>query len=351
MSEAKPQYFKNLQFLRGLSALLVVIFHMRSFAEIYTIGFPVLNWLIGDYGRLGVDVFFILSGFLISITTQNNISSIQFFIKRTIRVVPLYWLMTFVFLGVYFLLGPSRFGVYKFDWSHFLASLFFIPMKNSDGSMTPIISYGWSLNYEMCFYFLYAFGLRLNDIKRVGYFTLSYFLIFLLAKILPVENHLQAVFEYLSNSIFIEFIVGVALAYLYKNHETKLLTIAKLLIPILFVWSFLNIHFQWTELRIFLLGPIALTLFLLFLILDIKNINFIKLTYLGDISYSLYLIQAFTLPIFLKISGIISKLIFFDVNLVMFLALSISLVAASISYEVVEKKSMYWFKKLLINTR
>src|SRR3979409_1937400 len=130
----------NLHLLRVIAALGVVYFHTTSVAGLK------LDW---DVGSRGVDVFFVISGFIIAYigTTKPE----QFFLRRLIRVVPFYWAATAfgVAMGA---VAPSLFPRTTSSVPHLISSLLFFPPPAANGDVVPTLVLGWSLNYEMFFY-------------------------------------------------------------------------------------------------------------------------------------------------------------------------------------------------------
>ena len=93
MNPAPPRGANNLilpiQYLRGIAAILVVWFH----ATIQVDG--VSTYFSSSFGASGVDLFFVISGFIMVVTTAGkDVTPQRFFVLRIIRVVPLYWLAT-----------------------------------------------------------------------------------------------------------------------------------------------------------------------------------------------------------------------------------------------------------------
>ena len=116
-------------------------------------------------GKAGVDVFFVLSGYIIWTSTLRTPTTVAGFLRRRfLRVAPLYWLLTSA-AALTALAVPSLLRSTRFQPGHYLASLFFVPWPNpaSSGSvddiMTPVIVPGWTLNFEMAFYLLFSVAL------------------------------------------------------------------------------------------------------------------------------------------------------------------------------------------------
>jgi hypothetical protein len=141
---------QSIRTLRGLAALLVVGFHA---AEKAGLSFKV--------GAIGVDLFFVISGFIIwVVTAQRPATPGTFLLNRAIRVVPLYWTITLLVAGLA-LLVPSLLASRVLDPARLLASLLFIPHLDAAGMPWPLLAPGWTLNHEAFFYLVFAAGLLL----------------------------------------------------------------------------------------------------------------------------------------------------------------------------------------------
>ncbi|MDB5490223.1 MAG: exoZ1 [Micavibrio sp.] len=138
----------SLQYLRAVAALGVVLFHL---------GEPFgLNLM---FGRAGVDIFFIISGFIMWLVTRDRETRPGVFIKkRLLRIVPMYWLVT-LFLALCVYIKPNIFSMDHLTLSHLAQSLLFIPHISPSGNKFPLLSQGWTLNYEMFFYVLFTLSL------------------------------------------------------------------------------------------------------------------------------------------------------------------------------------------------
>ena len=155
--------FYQLHILRAFAAFLVVLDHAcLATAQRRPIGdvWVHLAWLAGF---VGVTIFFVISGFIMVRTTQEKAGSIgdatDFLTRRAQRVVPMYYLATAVAVVMTQVAGaasPSLSGS-----AYLIFSLLFIPVMSSREVMEPVVAQGWTLNYEMYFYFLFACSLCL----------------------------------------------------------------------------------------------------------------------------------------------------------------------------------------------
>ena len=142
--------FYNIQVLRGLAALLVFLHHARL--QYIEIGGS-FTWLqsIADWGFVGVDVFFVISGFVMAYSVQgrtdNKALLWHFLKKRLLRVYLGYWPFFLIMVGVYAYFSPIRLNDFNLFASFFLLS------TNMFELVLPI---SWSLSYEVYFYGLTA---------------------------------------------------------------------------------------------------------------------------------------------------------------------------------------------------
>lgn len=144
---------EGIQVIRALAANLVVADHALLTTRM---SYQQLAWLMG---AIGVWLFFVVSGLIMHHTTANEVRSARtagiFLVRRFIRIVPLYWLFTFFLIAQALFRGRAMQG----DWM--AKSLLFIPYIDGEGQMHPIVQQGWTLDYEMMFYLIFALGLLL----------------------------------------------------------------------------------------------------------------------------------------------------------------------------------------------
>lgn len=154
----------SIQYLRAAAALMVVWHHALHQVEDYEALLP-----RSSFGANGVDLFFVISGLIMVLTTQGrDVSPWDFARRRLIRIVPLYWLVTIgIVIGVS--LAPGLFKTTDIGWRHVAQSLLFIPHYSPSfpSMIWPVLVPGWSLNYEMFFYGLFALCLFLPARRTV----------------------------------------------------------------------------------------------------------------------------------------------------------------------------------------
>ena len=162
VSNANNSKLQSVQILRFVAAFLVLFGHLLMEAKKVKIiddqEFQLMN--IFPWG-IGVDLFFIISGFIIShvmLSVQPKSEQAKSFIlRRLIRIVPIYWFYTSLMV-LAMMLFSSILKSNKLEFDHLIASIFFIPWPHpTTGAIRPVLGQGWTLNYEMFFYAWGAF--------------------------------------------------------------------------------------------------------------------------------------------------------------------------------------------------
>ncbi|GJE16756.1 acyltransferase family protein [Methylobacterium marchantiae] len=182
-------HYRSIQALRFVAALLVVAFHLADGHFIV--------------GAAGVDVFFIISGFIMG-TIGVREPPAAFLAKRLIRVVPLYWAVTLL-MSVVSLAGV--FTQFTVDPRRLVLSLLFIPYYEPGGGLWPLVVVGWTLNVEMLFYAVFTVGLVLGAPIRFAFVALA--LLALAGAVLEPES---AILVQWTTPLLLEFAAGLALA-------------------------------------------------------------------------------------------------------------------------------------------
>ncbi|MEN5309423.1 acyltransferase [Chryseobacterium cucumeris] len=323
----------NIQILRGISALLVCCFHFRE-----TINLPGLN--LGDIlfnkGSIGVPVFFIISGFIMAFTTQRiNFSRdpfqqiTLFYKRRVIRIVPLYYLLTFAIMipgGSFFLYFHGA-GLYEL-----IHSLLFLPTKKE----FPVLFLGWSLNFEMFFYLI--FGLSLFFKEKRYYFIVGFFI---LTTMLGYCVHFDSPYlKMVTHSLNLYFVVGILFALLLNQYTVPkkwaaIVSVIGITSFILVLLSIIPIGNDWVKLAI--ISTFVFSFLTFDYIFHFEGNKF--LIFLGDISYSLYLSHPFVEIVLkrFKVEGYLN-IPFFLLKIVLVI------IVASLLYYFVEKRVTHYLK-------
>ncbi|WP_042887524.1 acyltransferase family protein [Cupriavidus necator] len=214
----------SIQALRGLAAAFVVVFH--SGLALGGPDAPVLGWLTDNVikrGHVGVDVFFVISGFIIAwvavLARPTPERPLSFLIRRGFRLAPPYWTMSAIHALLLNPVTPAAFA----------ASLAFLPTSTAQAPYYgyPALYVGWSLNYELAFYGAFALGLLLAG-RRALLVVLA---LFALATLVlpwwrfgtlvgdPAQGYPFASpwLAMASNPLVLEFLLGCLLAWAYAR--------------------------------------------------------------------------------------------------------------------------------------
>lgn len=303
----------SIQVLRALAALTVIWQHIQyDFrVKIGVANFPPSINIINS----GVDIFFVISGFIIVYSSaslfQRPGAWKEFIVRRVIRIVPLYWVMSLVALG-YILVRHQAIDIYPADvfrkWV--ISSFLFIPYPRTNGEMAPLIGVGWTLNYEMFFYALFAAALCLS--RRIAVVGITVLLVVLVLADSYFALPLNPSLAFWCNPRILEFAFGmlIASALLRGIHIPTWLTWALILGGIgasslveYFGYFGLNTGAHAKQLTVIEWGiPAALIVTGLSLNNSRSHahpLGFVAqfFSFLGDASYSIYLVHPFSITI------------------------------------------------------
>lgn len=167
-----------------------------------------------NFGRPGVLIFFVISGFVMMHACRKE-PPLVFARRRIIRVVPLYWLMTLVFFAIVFRNDLSA-GEPLRRVPELLQSLFFVPHYHSGVSTAiwPILVPGWTLNYEMFFFLIFAIGIVFGRPAPIAVAILLGLVI--AGWIFPSDNPIWITW---TNEFLLLFVAGIALALLWQRTD------------------------------------------------------------------------------------------------------------------------------------
>lgn len=316
----------NIQALRAFAALNVVFYHIIGASITYNIsaeGFYILK----EWGQNGVDIFFIISGFImVFVQEKNRKSSYEFFKNRVERIVPIYWLLTLVFLTLALII-PSAFNSLNISTSKIINSFLFI--EDWMSKEMPILYVGWTLEYEMLFYIIFSLSLFIKN-KILSYSTMGIALI-----VLPFVTSLDL--------IILEFAFGMLCAFVFLRFKPKN---GLLIAGFGFLLLCSSILFDYEVHRSVKWGIPAF--FIVLGLLWIKQTKNKISIYLGNASYSIYLIQVFTIPLFYKISS--RYLTFLDGHIIAVLALIFSAIIGCLFYQIIEVRVTNFIKNRKSNS-
>jgi peptidoglycan/LPS O-acetylase OafA/YrhL len=344
----KISYRPEIDGLRGIAVLLVVFYH---FEKIF------FSSSIFQGGYIGVDIFFVISGYLISsivfkeLRQKRNFSFSSFYIRRIKRILPVLLLViSFCIFFSSFLFIPEK---YDFTIKSAISSWFFFSniffwkkstIYNSEESSNIPLLHTWSLSVEEQFYIifpLFLFFIFKFYINRI-LILINFFLIFSLILALFSSLYFPNGNFYLLPTRVWEILSGTIIAYyeIFKNKKKQLNNFSKFLILISFIIILVFVVFANKRIyhpSLITILPVFSSVCLIFFCRDkfffINKILSSKyLVYFGVISYSLYLWH-YPLFVFLKNLNLQSEYL----NYIKYLTLIISFIIAIATYILIEK--------------
>lgn len=345
----------SIQYLRGIAAMLVVLFHSTTL-----IGPEWKAFMVN--GSVGVDVFFIMSGFIIYYITSNKseLAPKTFAIKRFLRIYP-------TFLIIWLLVSCIYYADAKFI--NVIKSLFLIHVDynaNAPAFKFNLIGPAWTLTYEIYFYVIFCFA---------GYVSFKYrgLLSSLILLLLPIllqlyfngsfmfssnakaefnaDFLLAPVVKVMSTTMLWEFVGGIFLAFLFINYRKNIVKINKIVRAccctiLIVIFLYFTFYSGWMpQGMVGLFWPSMALVTAALMAEDMMPFEIKPLSFIGDISYSLYLVhwaiikltQTYFPQVWNNQYGVFSLFVF----------LSVSVLISFIMYKKIEKPSIKIARKLL----
>ncbi len=315
----------TVQALRAIAALCVVGMHIPAI----------------ERGAFGVDLFFVISGFIVCHVAAADPG--QFLLKRIIRVVPLYWLCTLALFGLA-LTAPQLMGATRADSDELLKSLFFVPFVKSNGNVHPLLYLGWTLNYEMLFYALFAFALMVAPRRALALEVALLLGLFTLGRVVDFEH---VMLEFWTAPIVIEFVFGIAAYHVWRAGLLQRLPAAAAVAIAIAAWLLMASLRSSDAMRPLLWGLPAVVLFLATLSLARRwHVPALWLL-IGNASYSLYLTHAYVIQALQK--QVIQLDAFGPTQVaLMLLAVALCCALAVACFLLIERPSNLWLRRRLL---
>ncbi|QVX15197.1 acyltransferase [Pseudomonas congelans] len=212
----------SLQGLRGVAVLGVVLFHMMSVESKFSGGDILLPpWL--DFFQLGVDLFFVISGFVMVIVSRGRFQSApeaqRFLFNRVSRIYPTYWLYFFITLAVY-LVQPGMVNS-GHGSSNLIMSFLLLP-----NDKVLLVMVAWSLLFELWFYVVFS-GFLLFRERNLPFLLGAWSLIIVVFNTLADWQDYSPAVKIILHPYALEFVLGAALAlFFYGRHSARVPTAA-----------------------------------------------------------------------------------------------------------------------------
>ena len=281
----------NIQILRGVAALMVLGYHIGN--ELSDRGFrgPLPTFWTGSGG---VDVFFVISGFIMVYSTGPAFAKPGagpvFLLRRAARLVPLYWLITTLWL-LPMLHDARHAGLPPATWKWIAASYLFLFFPHAPDDDFPLYTQGWTLNFEMFFYVCFAVALRLRRSRAVAVLSVG----LLAFSGLGLAVDLPWPLDRFSNTNIVEFVLGMGLAEAHRRGLRSRLVpaLACAAAGLAFMAATIDSVDGWLPYRGFVWGPPALAIVAAAALYEPTRRSRARGVFeaLGDASYSLYLVH------------------------------------------------------------
>lgn len=217
---AKPKLL-GVQYLRAVAALMVAYLHLTAQIPQYAHSLELPPPFSTSRLMGGVDIFFVISGFIMMVTSIGS-RPMEFAIRRIVRIVPLYWILTLL-LAMLFFLAPATFRTTVVRPEFVLKSLLFIPYPKPGISddLGPVLIPGWTLNLEMYFYLLFTLVLLLPRRFRLGTMALALGSIVVLSEALD-STAPPSILGFYGTPRVLEFLLGMLIADQYMRRGLSL---------------------------------------------------------------------------------------------------------------------------------
>jgi exopolysaccharide production protein ExoZ len=339
----------SIQYLRAWAALMVVFHHARDqFAD-----FPAPFHT--SAGQAGVDLFFVISGFvMVFVTSTRERSPRQFLESRATRIVPIYWFYTLACFAL-LCIAPGLFTANEASARHLILSLLFVPhaIAATAGVLSPLVKLGWTLNYEVFFYVVFAASMFVAAPMRVLITTCI--LAGLIAAgpvslILGVQ--IGGVAAFYTNQIIGEFALGMLIARAYFDRQLDWLGTIPAMILIVIASGAMILGAPYMDAaRLAVFGLPAAVILVGALAIERRGAigRWPLLLLIGDASYSLYLVQIFPIAVLRFLWRRLDLSVHSWPWAILFVACSIltAVLLALMSYLAIERPSMRWLRSFI----
>lgn len=286
----------SVQYIRAMAALIVLVTHSFQWP------LPEINFFLLKSGRFGVDIFFVVSGFIITLIAGSGpFDPRKFLARRARRIVPAYWVATLLVV-VLALAMPAQFRSTVPTIEGFIKSLLFIP---SDEPKAPLLLLGWTLNYEAFFYVVFACTFFLKNEWRTVTQVLTLSALVVIGQLLPEQGYLT---RFYASPSLIGFMMGLLLAQSYRHGLIERIRGPWMGMLVAAVVALATAYYilPWNSpdsapLHVHLILSLLSTLFVAGFLAVEKNGYLPSLPaakFMGDASYSIYLFHLFPIGAF-----------------------------------------------------
>lgn len=314
-------------------ARLQILQVLRLAAALAVVGVHLPNVGRGDWG---VDLFFVISGFVMCLSTEASRDA--FIRRRLIRVVPLYWALTAA-VFIVALQFPSALDHTKAEPGYLVKSLLFVPFYKDGQGYSPLYFLGWTLNFEMAFYGLFALALLGPKKMRIAVASALVLSLHCVGRLAGPGSALG----FYGNPIILEFVMGMLVYALMARPEAWRMNAAVAAAMLVAGLLLTAPDFDDRAVHSGLASAAVLAISLgLFARMPIPPL----IVLLGDASYALYLVHPFVINS-VKVTGL------FDQGaavaaLATAAAVGLSLAVSAIVWVFIDQPFGLWLRRRLI---
>ena len=201
----------SINLLRTLSCFAILIFHIREFVHAHS---DTVH--LAFSAAPGFHLFLAISGFILVYITQPHDTPMNFMLKRTVRIVPLYWTATTLALGMA-LLKPWLFQDADTSLSSIISGYLFLPHYDLGADIQPILFVGWTLGYIMLFYLLFSLTLFVPEQYQIPSAILMTLGVIAGAHLLPNGAYR----EFYGDPILVEFAMGCIIGLILRQSHVQ----------------------------------------------------------------------------------------------------------------------------------
>ena len=348
---ARLPHLPSVQALRGLGTIGVLVAHLWMIEGKYS---P--DRLLGDWANLGhwgVDIFFVISGFIMVYVTwhaERGVGAVGPYLwRRVSRIYPLYWIVSLAVLMVW-LWRPEI--VFSSNRPDILKGFLLFPQKNQ-----PLLAVGWTLVFEMYFYLVFTLALLFAR-RWIPLFLGVWAVVAVVGWVALAPQAEDAVARHVFNPLTLEFIAGAGFGYWYvkrggNRDRTRLgrpAWVAGLSVVVVGLLAYtyatqpdLTAYIGLWEERVMLFGVAAFAAFAAMLVSGYRPGR--TVVWLGDISYSLYLTHVLTLSLIGRIAQPYLREGLLDNVVVLVVMAAAAIAVGHLTYVWIERPLIRFFRR------
>lgn len=347
---------EGIQFMRGIAALVVLVYHACSLSVDYAAGAFYAPALV--VGKAGVDLFFVISGFVMVASTYERFDDptepSRYVAYRISRIFPPYWILSLVVL-VYYLYNPAGVNS-KHGGVDLVASFLLLPSP-----LLPLIPVAWTLVFELFFYIVFFCAISFLPRSRLGS-ALALWVLFIVINGIVDAKFGGGFKTLLLHPYILEFIGGalIGLAYKKKGPASEIMSVLLLIVGFALFLA-VAMYFQgvgqsdsipiWIRILFFGMPSLFLIYGCIGLNFDGKWVRVINKA--GDCSYSIYLIHILVIHLGYRLIArkLSVELDFVANGFLVFALIIVSIGLSWIFHKYIEKPSCAATQRVLLSIR